>query len=46
MQTLAEQRGNRLMLQTQAPGTLRTDATRLRQMLFNRGQVYHFSDKW
>lgn len=35
MQTLAEQGGNRLLLQAEVRGTLRTDPTRLRQMLFN-----------
>jgi signal transduction histidine kinase len=38
MQTLAEQKGNRLMLQADGSGdlgSLRTDATKLRQMLFN-----------
>jgi signal transduction histidine kinase len=35
MQALAAQKGNRLLLQAEALGSLRTDSTRLRQMLFN-----------
>ena len=35
MQTLAQQKGNRLLLQADALGSLRTDPTKLRQMLFN-----------
>jgi signal transduction histidine kinase len=35
VQALAEQRGNGLLLDAEAPGRMRTDATRLRQVLFN-----------
>ena len=35
IQALVEHKGNRLRLQAEAEGSLRTDSTRLRQMLFN-----------
>ncbi|MGB3067961.1 MAG: ATP-binding protein [Ottowia sp.] len=35
VQALAEQRGNRLLLEADAPGRMHTDVTKLRQVLFN-----------